>query len=345
MKVLVLTDHSGHTASNSLYALTRALVAAPQVTEVRVASRTTPANRAFFAADPTAATSSLSTLRADADFAYETSFRENEYADTELTWPELVLLRVPHPIPNTWFEWLDARFSDSVILNEPGGIAATTSKAWLLNVPELCPRMAHCRTPAEVLAFAKTGDAVLKPLRGYGGKDIWRVRAGVFERGDDRVPLAAWTEHPDSRQEFLAMEFLTRVGEGDKRIVVVDGEVLGAVLRVPAPGSWLCNVAQGGHVEPSRLSAAEEEIVAALSPRMRDLGVAMYGVDTLVGNGGHRVLSEVNTMSIGGLLDLPAGPRGRTAPQRAAVGLLAVAEQLLLARTFQPHNGSTQSAV
>lgn len=321
MRVLVLTDPSGHGPSNSVYALTRALVADPRTAEVRVASRAEPGNAEFFAAAGEPPTE-LRTILADDTFAFGTGFRDGAPLGTPLAWPDLVLLRIPHPIPTGWFEWVERCFRGSAIVNRPAGIATTTSKAWLLEVAELCPRMAVCATPDEVLAFAKTGAAVLKPLRGYGGQGIWLLRDGRAERGEERVPLDAWAAHPDSRHAYLAMEFLTRVGEGDKRIVVVDGEVLGSILRLPPPGSWLCNVARGGRVEPTTLTPGEERIVATLAPRMRALGVVMYGVDTLVGNDGARVLSEVNTMSIGGLLDLGPGPDDRSAAQRAAAAIL-----------------------
>ena len=319
MRLLVLTDHAGHSASNSLYALVRALVADPRIAEVRVASRGTPANARFFAAED--ARSSLSAARAAEDFAYSRdglAFAPQRLAETRTTWADAVLLRIPHPVPVDWFAYLREAFGDLPIVNRPEGIAATTSKAWLLELPELCAPMALCRTPAEVVAFAKTRDAVLKPLEGYGGRGILRVRAGEVELDTVRVPLEAWPAHPLARHAYLAVEYLPGVREGDKRIVVCGGEVLGAVNRVPAAGKWLANVAQGGHAELSTLTPAERHIVDVLEPRLSPLGVVMYGVDTLVGLDGERVLSEVNTMSIGGLLDLPPGPDGRSAAERAA---------------------------
>ena len=333
MNVLVLTDHAAHSASNSLYVLARSLAGAAEVGEVRVASRGTVANAPFFAC---VSTDPLLTIGVDARFTYEGAKRAFAQLDdgspaTPLDWPDAVLLRVPHPVPPTWFDFLPRAFPGVPLVNRPAGVAATTSTTWLLTVPELCAPMALCQTAAEVQAFAKTRDTVLKPLDGYGGVGILRIRDGRVEvqPGDNphqnarrsSVALAEWPLHPLADRPYLAMQYLSRVGEGDKRIVVVGGEVLGAVLRVPPPGGWLCNVAQGGRAEPAGVSLAERRILDVLAPRMAELGVVMYGVDTLVGDDGERVLSEVNTMSIGGLNDLPAVD-GRSAPERAARALL-----------------------
>ena len=316
MKLLVLTDHGGHTANNSLYALAREMAADARTTEVRVASRSTPANAAWFAAGPDAA-SSLRTLTVTEDFRFETGATSFSDSETALAWPDAVFLRIPHPVPPTWFVHLRKTFGARPILNAPEGIEATTSKAWLLNVPELCSPMQLCPTAGEVAAFAKTRDAVLKPLHGYGGQGILRVREGRVELPGGPVPLAEYT----LPAPVLAVEYTRRVSEGDKRIVVVAGEVLGAVLRVPAAGAWLCNVSQGGHAEPAALTPEETHIADVLDAHMRRLGVVMYGIDTLADNDGRRVLSEVNTMSIGGLLDLPPID-GQPAAARAARLLL-----------------------
>lgn len=329
MRLLILTDHGGHTAHNSLYALARALHADARVREIRVASRATPANADFFACRAGAA-AVLQALTVGSDFGFRSAdagFSDSEtLRHTPAAWCDAVFLRLPHPVPDGWFGHLRKTFGRRPIVNAPEGIAVTTSKAWLLNVPELCAPMRLCERPRDVVAFvrdpnerAEPRDAVLKPLRGYGGQGILRVRDGRVEVGEERVALGDWPDHPAARRAYLAVEYTPFVREGDKRIVVVDGEVLGAVLRVPAPGAWLCNVSQGGHAEPSTLTPAEERIVATLDGRMRRLGVVMYGIDTLVGRDRRRVLSEVNTMSIGGLNDLPAaGARGTPAAERAA---------------------------
>jgi glutathione synthase len=91
---------------------------------------------------------------------------------------------------------------------------------------------------------------------------------------------------------------------GDKRTIVANYQVLGSALRMPAPGSWMCNVAQGGHGVPAEMDEDEKIIERTLTPLLHQKGVIMYGFDTLVGDDGRRVLSEINTLSIGGLVPL-----------------------------------------
>ena len=102
------------------------------------------------------------------------------------------------------------------------------------------------------------------------------------------------------------MKYLKNVKQGDKRIVVVNGQILGASLRLPADNSWLCNVAMGGSSNITQVEKEEEEIIRIINPTLSDKGIVMYGVDTLVGDDGKRVLSEINTTSIGGLPQIAA---------------------------------------
>ena len=101
--------------------------------------------------------------------------------------------------------------------------------------------------------------------------------------------------------EYLGVKYLKNVSEGDKRIVVVNGKIIGASLRLPANGSWLCNVAQGGRSVSAEVTEAERKIVERVNVFLSRMGIAMYGVDTLVDDDGRRVLSELNTTSIGGV--------------------------------------------
>jgi glutathione synthase len=99
---------------------------------------------------------------------------------------------------------------------------------------------------------------------------------------------------------FLAMEFLKNVSQGDKRILVLNGQILASSLRLPAEESWLCNVAQGGHSVAAEATSEEIKIIETISPKLLEAGILIFGVDTLVANDGKRILSEINTLSIGG---------------------------------------------
>ncbi len=331
MRLLVLTDHRGHTVNNSVYGLVREMLADGRATEIRVASRGTVANRDFFETtviqegdNERVAQTHVYAVLAQPDFAFA-SGPDSAFAKTLLPtpidWPDVIWLRVPHPVPPHWGGFLRSVFGNRPIFNRPDGVELTTDKSWLLQVPELCAPIALCETPEQIAAFAKTRDAVLKPLRGYGGQGIARILDGEVTLDGETSPLKTWLATPIARRRYLAMQYLPRVTEGDKRIVVVGDAIIGAVLRVPREGQWLANVSQGAIAEACDVSFAERRIVDTLSAKLTPLGVVMFGVDTIVGPDGERLLSEVNTMSVGGLLDL-APTNGETAVARAARLLL-----------------------
>ena len=96
------------------------------------------------------------------------------------------------------------------------------------------------------------------------------------------------------------MKYLKNVSKGDKRILVVGGQIMASSLRIPAVGSWLCNVSQGGKSVKSEVTMEEEDIVNTISPSLIAEGILIFGVDTLEDDDGKRILSEVNTLSVGG---------------------------------------------
>ena len=100
------------------------------------------------------------------------------------------------------------------------------------------------------------------------------------------------------------MKFLDQVVQGDKRIILAGNHILGSSLRLPAEGSWLCNVAQGGSSVSSGIDPEERELIAGVLPFLREEGILIAGIDTLVGDHGERVLSEINSLSVGGFLNL-----------------------------------------
>jgi glutathione synthase len=102
----------------------------------------------------------------------------------------------------------------------------------------------------------------------------------------------------------MAMKYLKKVNQGDKRILVVAGVCLGAVLRVPKSGSWLCNLAQGATSESVELTKEESYIVNMVDPMLSKEGINVYGIDTLVDDDGKRIMSEINTTNVGGFVQL-----------------------------------------
>ena len=169
--------------------------------------------------------------------------------------------------------------------------------------------MKLCYSIKEIQDFAQHFPIVLKPLKEYGGKGLLRMENGNIQYREEVFPAESFLKEQEAyiqENGYLAMKFLKNVGMGDKRIIVMGGEILAASLRLPAEGSWLCNVAQGGSTQPSEADPEERRIIEIIAPRLESEGVFIYGVDTLVDDDGKRILSEINTLSVGGFADIEA---------------------------------------
>lgn len=301
-RVLVLTDHRGHSAENSIYALLRQMLNDPRCAEIDIATRAWAGNDSFFTAQ---SGDQLQVAAVTPDFAYTD---EGEYLTQGLRVVDpkdydLIFLRLPRPISDEFLIWLADLLAGKAIVNHPRGIVETSTKQFLLNFPEVCPGMQLCRSKQEVLDFAAKFPIVLKPLREYGGRGLLKIEGDTLDDGSSLHDTATYLEEIEDVLEtdgMLGMKFLKNVSQGDKRILVAGGQIMAASLRLPAPDSWLCNVAQGGTSVPATPTSDEEAIIAHINPKLQQAGILIYGADTLVDDDGKRVLSEINTLSIGG---------------------------------------------
>ena len=301
-KYLALTDHSGHSKENSLYALMRTLEQHEKTESVFVASRGDIRNEPFF---NEISNSELHVTDVDKKFDYHIEGQQftNSQIKKRIKDFDVILMRLPRPVSDEFLDFLVKEAEDKVIINHPHGIRKTSTKQYLLHFPEVCPEMKMMRSAADVKAFAAKFPIVLKPLREYGGKGIVKIEKGIVYHGNEELSLAEYLSIIKIELEldgFLAMKFLKNVTQGDKRILVVDGKILAASLRLPAEDSWLCNVAQGGKSIASEADVEEVKIIEKIAPFLKQEGVLIFGADTLVDDNGKRVLSEVNTLSIGG---------------------------------------------
>ncbi len=303
-RILALTDYRGHSNQNSIYPLLRGIQAHERCVSVYVASRGFEKNKSFFLREESAL---LFASKVDPSFGYTEEgdhYKENlDVIDPETI--DIVLMRLPRPVSDEFLIWVKETFSESLMINDPIGILETSSKAYLLNFPELCPSMQLCRSVDQVIAIANDHPIVLKPLKEYGGKGLLKIEGTKTDDGQGIHDTQSYLENISvvlDQEGYLAMKYLKNVTEGDKRLLVVDGQIMTSVLRMPAEGSWLCNIAQGGRPEPSEPTESEYAIIDEISPYMRKAGVFMYGVDTLMDDDGQRILSEINTLSIGGFI-------------------------------------------
>ena len=183
----------------------------------------------------------------------------------------------------------------TLVVNDPANVRSAPEKLWVLDFARFMPPTLITRTMAELTAFhAKHGEIVVKPLHGNAG-------AAVFRIGRDGTNLRALAElfSETWKEPFIAQAFLPAVSDGDKRIILVDGEPIGAINRVPGAGEIRSNLAAGGTAHRTELSEREREICAALSPELRRRGLLFVGIDVIGG-----MLTEINVTSPTGIVAL-----------------------------------------
>jgi glutathione synthase len=177
----------------------------------------------------------------------------------------------------------------TLVVNDPRSVRNAPEKVYVLDYARFMPPTLITRSAADVRAFqhqtaAQFGGAVVvKPLHGNGGKAVSAL-AELFG--------TVWPE------PFMVQPFLPEVAEGDKRIVLVDGEVAGAINRKPGEGEFRSNLAVGGYAEPCTLTAREEEICAAMGSELKQLGLVFVGIDVI----GGKWLTEINVTSPTGIV-------------------------------------------
>lgn len=189
---------------------------------------------------------------------------------------------------------LDRLKGHTLVVNDPREVVNAPEKMFVLDYAQFMPPTLVARKLEDIRAFhAKYGAVVVKPLHGNGGKAIFRIEA-------DGTNLSALSEvfNQTWPEPHMVQPFLPEVAEGDKRIVLVDGEVSGAINRFPGEGEFRSNLAQGGYAEAAQLTAREEEICAALGPELKKRGLVFVGIDVI----GGKWLTEINVTSPTGIV-------------------------------------------
>ncbi|MDG5749369.1 glutathione synthase [Qipengyuania sp. XHP0207] len=189
---------------------------------------------------------------------------------------------------------LDRLKGTTLVVNDPREVVNAPEKMFVLDYAQYMPPTLVARHIDDLRAFQrKHGSVVVKPLHGNGGKAIFRLDA-------DGTNLSALSEVFDQTwpEPHMVQPFLPEVSEGDKRIVLVDGEFVGAINRFPGEGEFRSNLAQGGHAESTTLTAAEEEICAAMGPELKRRGLVFVGIDVI----GGKWLTEINVTSPTGIV-------------------------------------------
>lgn len=190
---------------------------------------------------------------------------------------------------------LDMLAGRTLVVNDPFWVRNYPEKLLVLRFPDLTPPTMVARDLATLRAFkARHGDIILKPLYGNGGAGVFRLDP------NDRNFAALWELFTGiNREPLIAQKFLSDVSQGDKRIILVDGEPVGAINRMPAEGETRSNMHAGGTPVPTRLTDREREICAAIGPLLREKGQVFVGIDVIGG-----WLTEINVTSPTGLQEL-----------------------------------------
>jgi glutathione synthase len=301
---LILTDHTTHRESNSLYALADAIRSDTHCGLAWICTRGLPNNADFFAGMSEAPVFGVR-LQEGFTFANANSFFTSRTSTIDPASVDAVLIRMPQPVQRPFLYSLKSQFPKAIFINDPIGIYETASKKFLLELADLCPPVQLVESTAEAIAMSRHAEIVLKPLYSYCGSGMFRLSTDFIWEEDTRYPIRELNEVLKELDfPMLAMRYLPRVTEGDKRTIVINNQIIGSALRLPGPGSWMCNISHGGSAHMDAPDADEMRIESILTPMLFEKGIVMYGFDTLVNDDGRRVLSEINTLSVGGLMPM-----------------------------------------
>lgn len=200
----------------------------------------------------------------------------------------------------------------TLVCNDPRGLRDANEKLFALHFAEWMPQTMVTRDREEIHAFVRDvgGQAVLKPLDGAGGSGV------VALRSDDKNAraLADMLTH-EGKTQAMVQAYVPGVVQGDKRVLVLDGQVLGAILRVPRPDDLRANIHVGGTVQRTELTERERDLVAAIGPTLVEYGLYFVGLDLISGH-----LIEVNVTSPTGIQEL--GQLTGTKPETEVIAWL-----------------------
>ncbi len=211
---------------------------------------------------------------------------------------DVVLLRQDPPfdmayITNTHI--LDHIHPKTLVVNDPTSVRNAPEKLLVLEFLDLTPPTMIARDIEQIKAFRdEHGDMILKPLYGNGGAGVFRLTAEDFNLNALHELFTSF-----SREPLIAQKFLPDVTTGDKRIILVDGEPVGAINRVPAAGETRSNMHVGGRPEKDGLTERDLEICARIGPLLRERGLIFVGID-VIGD----YLTEINVTSPTGVQEL-----------------------------------------
>lgn len=225
-------------------------------------------------------------------------FTLGEAVHTDLSEMDVILLRQDPPFDMNYItttHLLERIHPKTLVVNDPAWVRNSPEKIFVTEFPDLMPETLITKDLQEVLKFRREfGDIIIKPLYGNGG-------AGVFHLTSDDRNLTSLLEMFEQmyREPFIAQRYLKDVRSGDKRIILIDGEPVGAINRVPAESDARSNMHVGGRAEATELTDREKEICARIGPSLKERGFILVGID-VIGD----YMTEINVTSPTGIREI-----------------------------------------
>ncbi len=224
----------------------------------------------------------------------------SEARSVDLATQDVVLLRQDPPFDMAYItstHLLERIHPATLVVNDPRHVRNAPEKIWVLDFLDLMPPTLVTRDLRDVMVFRERyQDIILKPLYGNGGASVFRVKP-------DDTNLGSLVELFQTvfREPFMVQQYRPEVRKGDKRIILVDGEVAGAINRVPSVGETRSNLHVGGTAKPTELTEREREICDRLGPELKKRGLIFTGID-VIGD----YLTEINVTSPTGIRQVKA---------------------------------------
>jgi len=208
---------------------------------------------------------------------------------------DVVLLRQDPPFDMgyiTTTHLLERIHPKTLVVNDPAHVRNAPEKIFVLDFADLMPPTLVTRNLDDVKAFRdEFKDIIVKPLYGNGGAAVFRLQPG-----DNNLASLVELFQQGWREPFMVQQYRPEVREGDKRIILIDGEVAGIINRVPAPDEARSNMHVGGRAEPVELTERDREICARLGPELKRRGLIFTGIDVI-----GPYLTEINVTSPTGI--------------------------------------------
>lgn len=220
-------------------------------------------------------------------------FERSAYQRLELSSLDIILMRKDPPFDNEFMYSTHilemAERNNTLVVNPPQRLRDCNEKLFATQFPQCCPEVLVSRDSTQLKAFhAKHKDVIFKPLDGMGGTSIFRVQEDGVNLG---VILETVTKY--NTEMIMAQRFIPEIADGDKRILMIDGEpVAYALARIPTNGETRGNLAVGGRAEGRELSERDRWICAQIGPALREQGLIFVGLD-VIGD----YLTEINVTS------------------------------------------------